>query len=86
MHSLSCLDNFLRIIIQFGVITFLAMHYAGRQEVHKRLLDDTDSGDNVISPHIIYDLEDRPEKLTESLRILSQVNITPCSSVSSYVV
>ena len=64
--------------IQFGVITLITyrpcIYYVGRQEVP--LLDDIDSGDNhyVISPHIIYDLEDRPEKLTESLKILSQVN------------
>lgn len=71
------LDNFLHnnIFSLDSLIYLPAVHYyAGRQEVPRRLLpDDTDSGDNIISPHITYDLEDRPEKLTESLRTLSQV-------------
>ena len=57
-------------------ISLFGMHklYAGKQEVRRRLLDDTDFDDNAISPHIIFDLEDTSEKFTDSLRTLSQVN------------
>ena len=49
------------------------MPYTGKQEVRRRLLNDTDFGDNTISPHIIFDLEDRPEEFIGSLKTLSRV-------------
>ena len=67
----------LQLLMYDVILAYLAcMHklYAGKQEVRRRLLDDTDFEDNAISPHIIFDLEDTSEKFTDSLRTLSQVN------------
>lgn len=62
------------VLLKLYTLRLSLPYYAGKQEVRKRLLDETDSGEHVICPHVIFDLEDKPEKLTEALRTLSQVS------------